>query len=104
MSEPKLVRDEIPYILLDKGFRVRWVAKPDDKKTLLTAKLVEEVREFLKDENIEELADITEVVRELAIALGSGPAELEITRQDKREKRGGFSNSVVLLEYEPCGS
>lgn len=42
-----------------------------EKYVMLTKKLQEEVNEFLEDRNIEELADIMEVLFDLADALGA---------------------------------
>jgi predicted house-cleaning noncanonical NTP pyrophosphatase (MazG superfamily) len=59
----KLVKDKIPEVIKKRGksFIVRQV-KDDEKFTLLKEKLTEEVQEFFQDENLEELADIMEVL------------------------------------------
>ena len=64
--------------------------------TELDRKLDEECAEFHKDKNVEELADIMEVVYALARAVGSSPDDLESVRKDKADKRGGFEKKIFL--------
>ena len=63
----KLVRDNIPEIINKQG-ETPYVSVLDDKQynTELRKKLKEEVREYLVSEEIEELADIIEVIEALA--------------------------------------
>lgn len=94
----KLVRDRIPEIVTASGARPETrVADPVEFRALLRAKLVEEVYEFLEDENPAELADILEVVRALAADLSTGPDELERMREKKVTERGGYDEHIVLL-------
>ena len=67
MKKQKMVRDKIPEIY---GLQKRHIA--DDKEYLreLIKKLQEEVDEFREDCEVEELADIIEVVYALAEFLG----------------------------------
>jgi predicted house-cleaning noncanonical NTP pyrophosphatase (MazG superfamily) len=93
----KLVRDRIPEIIRASGKEplVR-VADAEVFRDLLRDKLVEEVDEFLaSDGDLEELADILEVVLALADDLGAGPAQLEEMRAAKAAERGGFSLRIV---------
>ena len=68
----KLVRDNIPEIIKNQG-ETPYVSVLDDKQynTELRKKLKEEVREYLVSEEIEELADIIEVIEALAKYKGS---------------------------------
>lgn len=94
---PKLVRDKIPDIIASEGKQAEvTIATPTEYRKLLRDKLMEEVAEFLESEDLEELADILEVVLAIASDLGSGVTELERLRTDKVAKRGGFRNRVVL--------
>jgi predicted house-cleaning noncanonical NTP pyrophosphatase (MazG superfamily) len=94
----KLVRDRIPEIVTASGARPETrIADPVEYRALLRAKLVEEVYEFLEDENPAELVDILEVVRALAIDLDTDSDELERLRDKKAVERGGFSERIVLL-------
>ena len=98
----KLVRDKIPQIIEEDGRKCD-VRTADRKEhyELLEAKLKEEVKEFLEDKNLEELADVMEVLYGLADNLGYSEEELNRKRIEKREKRGGFKEGIVLLKsYE----
>jgi predicted house-cleaning noncanonical NTP pyrophosphatase (MazG superfamily) len=95
----KLVRDRIPEIITAAGERpVTRIADPIEYRALLRAKLVEELHEFLESENPEELADVLEVSRALAVDLGSSPEKLEELRRRKASERGAFEQHVVLME------
>ena len=67
---------------------------------MLESKLDEELAEYHKDQNIEELADIYEVIRALAEAKGYTVDELESVRAKKHEERGGFKEKILLIETE----
>ena len=70
----------------------------EDYLKMLDAKLDEELAEYHKDKNIEELADLLEVIRACAGAIGSSVEELERARKEKAEKRGGFEKRLLLKE------
>ena len=54
-----------------------------------------------KDQNIEELADLLEVVHAAALARGYTLEELEQVRAEKAAKRGSFEKRILLKEvYE----
>lgn len=93
----KLVRDKIPEIIerSDKTPHTR-ILDDDEYITELDRKLDEECAEFHKDKNVEELADIMEVVYALAKAVGSSPDELERVRKGKADKRGSFEKKIFL--------
>jgi predicted house-cleaning noncanonical NTP pyrophosphatase (MazG superfamily) len=95
----KLVRDKIPEIIAkNEGavpeFRVLGDAEYAEG---LRDKLVEEVGEYLASGEVEELADILEVVYALAARDGLSPVDLERVRAEKRDARGGFDGRVKLL-------
>ncbi|WP_238916807.1 nucleoside triphosphate pyrophosphohydrolase [Clostridium sp. YIM B02555] len=93
----KLVRDKIPEIIKADGRACDTViVAGDEKYELLEAKLQEEVNEFLEDKNLEELADIMEVLFGLADSLGYSEEDLLNARDKKREERGGFKEGIVL--------
>ncbi len=93
----KLVRDKIPQIIEEdvKECEVR-IASKEEQYELLLKKLHEEVNEFIEDKNLEELADVMEVVFGLARYLGYSEEELMRKREEKRKERGGFLDGIVL--------
>lgn len=93
----KLVRDKIPQVIEEDGRKCETFIVPKEQLLpLLEEKLKEEVNEFLKDKNLEELADIMEVVFGLAENLGYREEELLKKREEKKEERGGFKDGVFL--------
>lgn len=93
----KLVRDKIPQIIEDQGNRCEIrVADCNEQYNLLEAKLQEEVKEFLDAKNLEELADIMEVLFGLANSLGYSESDLIKKREEKKEERGAFREGIVL--------
>jgi predicted house-cleaning noncanonical NTP pyrophosphatase (MazG superfamily) len=73
----------------------------EDYLKYLDAKLDEELAEYHKDQNIEELADLLEVVHAAALARGYTLEELEQVRAEKAAKRGSFEKRILLKEvYE----
>ncbi len=95
----KLVRDKILEIIKDNGQKsTHKILTADEYAVELTKKLVEEVEEYKKDKNTDELADIMEVVYALANLHGCTVEELEKIRAEKAEKRGGFEKRIFLVE------
>lgn len=93
----KLVRDKIPEIIRAEGKECEVkIAEDKEKYELLEKKLMEEVNEFLEDKNIDELADIMEVLFELANELGYSEEDLIRNREEKKGERGGFKEGIVL--------
>ena len=95
----KLVRDRIPEIIEASGRTcVTEILSDKDYLRMVDAKLDEELAEYHKDQNIEELADLLEVIHAAAIARGYTLEELERVRAEKAEKRGGFAKKILLKE------
>lgn len=95
----KLVRDRIPEIIERSGKACLVKTLSDeDYLRMVDAKLDEELAEYHKDQNIEELADIMEVIYAAAIARGYSIEQLEQVRAEKAEKRGGFQKKILLVE------
>lgn len=95
----KLVRDRIPEIIEASGKHCKTAILPEEEYLkMLDAKLDEELAEYHKDQNIEELADLLEVIHAAAIARGYTLEELENVRAKKAEKRGGFEKKVFLVD------
>jgi len=93
----KLVRDLIPQIIEKNGKKFdTHIADDEEYGKLLEEKLKEEVNEYLEDKNLEELADVLEVLVGLAGHLGYTEEELFEKRKQKKLERGGFNEKVVL--------
>lgn len=93
----KLVRDNIPDICKSNGQIPKYEMLDDKKyKIELKKKLKEETREFLYSDNIEELADIVEVVEALAHANGSSFDEVMRIKEEKAVKNGKFEKKLYL--------
>ena len=93
----KLVRDKIPKIIEKSGKQCE-IEILSDKKYLemIDKKLNEELAEYHKDQNIEELADLLEVIYAATKARGYSIEELEKVRAEKAEKCGGFDKKILL--------
>ena len=99
MKYNKLVRDKIPEIIKKKGaVPITHIASDDEYWQKLKEKLQEEINEFMKDENAEELADILEVIYTIRDYKKIDKNELELLRKKKAEERGGFKDKIILDE------
>jgi predicted house-cleaning noncanonical NTP pyrophosphatase (MazG superfamily) len=97
----KLVRDRIPENLDAKGIvQQSRVANTDEYWNKLKEKLMEEVIEFFDAENVEELADITEVLYAICRHKKFDKEDLIRVRLDKRKEKGGFDKRTILIEAE----
>lgn len=95
----KLVRDRIPEIIEKSGNRCVTEILSDEKYIeMLDKKLDEEIAEYHNDKNVEELADLLEVIYACAQARGYSLEDLENIRANKAEKRGGFKDKIFLKE------
>ena len=95
----KLVRDRIPEIIESSGEQCKTkTLSGEEYLTMLDIKLNEEIAEYQQDKNIEELADVLEVIRAITAARGYTWEELETIRAKKEETRGGFSKKLFLIE------
>lgn len=93
----KLVRDKIPEIIEADGKTCEIEILSDEEYLkAVDAKLDEELAEYHKDQNIEELADLLEVLYACAEARGSSKEELENMRIMKAEQRGSFRKKIFL--------
>lgn len=64
---------------------------------MVDAKLDEELAEYHQDQNLEELADLLEVIYAAAEARGYSIEQLEKERAEKAEKRGRFQRRMLLV-------
>lgn len=97
----KLVRDKIPDIIKSEGKYVKYKILNNEEYILqLNKKIVEEVNEYINDNNVEELADIVEVVYGILNHMNISVEEFEKIRKEKAFKKGGFKEKIFLEESE----
>ena len=95
----KLVRDKIPEIIESAGNTCTTEILSDaDYLKMIDEKLDEELSEYHKDQNLEELADLLEVIYAAAEARGCTRVQLEKIRAEKEARRGAFRERLLLLE------
>lgn len=93
----KLVRDKIPQIIEREGMRaIIDILDDEEFEVFLERKLDEEVKEYHKSKEAEELADILEVLITLAKLKGLSFADLVDLQTKKAVRRGGFSKKILL--------
>ena len=97
----KLVRDKIPSIIERNGETpITRILNDEEYLNELNTKLQEEVNEYFADGNVEELADIVEVIYGILDAKGVSLEEFEKIRIGKVEKRGAFKDRIFLESVE----
>ncbi|WP_058302945.1 nucleoside triphosphate pyrophosphohydrolase [Gorillibacterium timonense] len=101
----KLVRDRIPQIIEESGSSPRTrILSDDEYGQHLQIKLREETEEYFSaatsQEALEEMADMLEVMRALAVRHGASWGQLEAIRAKKAEARGGFEERVYLIDVQ----
>ena len=97
----KLVRDKIPEIISNNGVEefIR-ILSDDEYKDELEKKLLEEYNEVLssktREERLEELADMLEIIKALCIIEESSLDDVIDIANEKQLKRGGFKDKIYL--------
>lgn len=92
----KLVRDRIPDIIQSPGKTcITEILSDEDYLHMVDAKLDEELAEYHKDQNIEELTDLVEVIYAAAKARGY-TYQFEAVRAKKAAKRRAFNKKILL--------
>jgi predicted house-cleaning noncanonical NTP pyrophosphatase (MazG superfamily) len=95
----KLVRDKIPQIIEQSGKSCVCETLSDEQYIrMLNEKLLEEVKEYLENETVEELADIGEVMHAILTFKNVSIEEFQKTRLEKLEARSGFMDKILLKE------
>ncbi|MBT4675111.1 MAG: nucleoside triphosphate pyrophosphohydrolase [Thaumarchaeota archaeon] len=97
----KAIRDKIPEIIAESG--KKYNLKQLDEESFLAEiekKLIEEVNEYSKSKDVEELADLLEVIYRISELKGVSSDELDKIRIDKAEKRGKFASNLFLIDAE----
>lgn len=100
----KLVRDKIPEIIRGNGdiANIRYLTD-EEYLFALNKKIQEELNEYLQSGEIEELADLEEVLIALVEANGFSYEDFEKIRLEKVEKRGAFKDRVFLESTKQMG-
>lgn len=97
----KLVRDNIPNIISENGEKpITRVLTDEEYIRELNFKIEEEVKEYLLDFSVEELADIEEVIRAILDYKNVSYEEFEKVRLNKVNKRGAFKDKIFLERVE----
>ena len=97
----KLVRDKIIDIIESEGRKTSYkILDNEEYRNELNKKLQEEVNEYIEDNNIEELADIVEVIYGILNSMDVSIEDFEKIRISKQEKRGAFNKKIFLEEAE----
>ena len=100
----KLVRDRIADIILKEGsLPTTRILDDEEYIKALNKKLTEEVKEYLEEENIEEMVDILEVIRAILDYRNVTYEEIEEKRIKKAKKRGAFKEKVFLEKVTEPG-
>lgn len=93
----KLVRDKIPKIIeADNCVCSTRIMDDEEYLQALNTKLQEELKEYLESGEVEELADLEEVLRAILDAKKVTYEDFEKIRELKVEKRGAFKKKIFL--------
>ena len=94
----KLVRDKILDIIeRNEGKKPNFrILNSTDYLSELNKKLQEELKEYLESGEVEELADLEEVLRAILSLKNVSYEEFESIRIEKVKKRGGFEKRIYL--------
>ncbi|OHA50493.1 MAG: hypothetical protein A3A97_01240 [Candidatus Terrybacteria bacterium RIFCSPLOWO2_01_FULL_40_23] len=99
MKYNKLVRDKIPqYIKSKGGTSSSHIADEEEYWQKLKEKLFEEVEEFNKDENAEEVADILEVLEAIVKYKQFNMENVLKIKEKEAQERGKFNDKIILDE------
>lgn len=99
----KLVRDKIPQILEAEGVKVfHRIMNQNEYYKYLKLKIIEEANEVLtaksRNEVIEELSDLIEVIKNIQSLHNIENDELENARIEKKSSKGGFQDRVYIAK------
>ena len=106
MSYNKLVRDNIPNIIREKGDEPITTILTDDEYIIeLERKLLEECNEVIESSGasrINELADVLEVLIAIAEFQGNNFDDILSARNEKKLERGAFNKKIYLKGVKKC--
>jgi len=97
----KLVRDKIPEIIQSNNeiCNIK-ILSNEEYLEELNKKMTEEMKEYLESGDIEELADLEEVLRAILDFKECSYQDFENIRINKVNKRGAFKNKIFLESTE----
>ncbi|MFA6005427.1 MAG: nucleoside triphosphate pyrophosphohydrolase [Patescibacteria group bacterium] len=97
----KLVRDRIAKIIEKQGKKpVVHVATEEEYYHELKAKLIEEANEYIKSGDMEELADLLQVIYTICEYKNYPRETLEELRRKKNTEKGKFLDRIILDEVK----
>ncbi len=97
----KLVRDRVPELLNNKDIKYRaHIADDEEFRQHLHLKLIEESLELNAERNVEEFADILEVVDAMKKYYGFSDDEIVRVKRNKKIEKGGFEKQLILEQTE----
>jgi len=101
----KLIRDRISEIIKAAGEKPYWrVLGRKEYTKELKKKILEEAKELIKVKNkeeiINEIIDIQELIDILVSELGLTKSEIQKQQKIKNKKRGGFKKKLFLIKTE----
>ena len=100
----KLVRDKIPEKILSRGEFADYEVLDDARyREELIKKMHEETAEFEKDNTVEELADMYEVLNALIVQSGHTLFDVISVAEEKRNRNGAFEKRYFLKSHNERG-
>jgi predicted house-cleaning noncanonical NTP pyrophosphatase (MazG superfamily) len=101
MKYDKLVRDRIPEIIKNTGATPSThIASENEYWAKLCEKLLEESKELAETPNVDEVADVLEVLHAICEHQNLSLNAAETRREKKRLERGGFRDKIILDEVK----
>ena len=99
MRHNKLVRDNIPQFIRQDGREpVTHVADEKEFRQKLKDKFLEEAKEYIQSETIQEMADVFEVITAILEIQGWDIEQIVAVQKKIRAERGAFSKRIILDE------
>ena len=97
----KAIRDKIPEIIKESGKNCNMKKLKDSEFLIeLEKKLIEELTEYQESKDVEELADILEVVYRISELKGITSDELDHIKNEKAKKRCKFADNLFLVDTD----
>lgn len=90
----KLIRDNIPDVI-SSNFNYH-IANTEEYKIALFEKVKEELQEFIETPNVEEMADILEVIEAIINLFELDFSEIISFKNNKRNEKGAFDKRIIL--------